>query len=170
MENIFNKKLDLITFLFENEFNIYKSTFYLNYLQSLLSSKYSIDEMINYLLNYIDNNKISIEEKEKEKYLKLILLNNNKNIELIIKEKSKLSEETIEKLIQEIKNLKEENNKLELRIKNLEKDERKENNKDEENKENKINEMENKIKRLEKNNYKNKTHCNLKQINLISPH
>ncbi len=98
MENIINKKLDLITFIFENEFNIYKSTFYLNYLQSLLSSNYSIDEMINYLLNYIDNNKISIEEKEKEKYLKLILLNNNNNIELIIKGKSKLNEETIEKI------------------------------------------------------------------------
>ncbi len=79
----------------------------------------------------------------------------------------------LKKLIQENKNLKEENTKLELRIKNLEKDERKENNKDEENKENKMNEMENKIKTMEKNNYKNKsqlTDFNLKQINSISPH
>ena len=46
---ILTKNYDLITFIFENDFNIYESTFHLNNLQSLLSSKYSIDEIINYL-------------------------------------------------------------------------------------------------------------------------
>ena len=166
------KDLDLIIIKIENDFTIYESTFYLNDLQSLLSSKYSIDEMIKYLFNYIDDNKIRIEENEK--YLKLILLNNSGNIELIIKEKNKLSEEIIKKLIEEIKNLKENNKKLELRIKNIEKEKGKERNKNEEKiKENKMNEIENRIKNLEK--YINKkhiqlTHCNLKKINSISPH
>ena len=165
------KNFDSIIFKIINGFNIYESTFYLRNLQFLLSSKCSIDEIINNLLNYFDNNKIRIEENEK--YLKLILINDNKNIELIINEKNKLSEEIIEQLIQEIKNLKDENKQLELRIKNLEKDNKNEKNEDIENKENKINEMENKIKKLEKYTYKKQiqlTHCNLKQINSINPH
>ena len=176
------KEYDSIIFKIENDFNIYESKFDLKYLLSfkLLSSYNSIEEMINNLLNYIDKNKIKIEDKDKT--LEFIIISNKRNIpnvELIIKEKNKLSEEIIEKLIKEIKNLKDENKQLENRIIKLEKKEntevieKKDIIKEENINEDKINEIENKIQKLEKQLNKNKiqlTHCNLKQINSISPH
>ena len=176
------KEYDSIIFKIENDFNIYESKFNLKYLLSfkLLSSYNSIEEMINNLLNYIDKNKIKIEDKDKT--LEFIIISNKRNIpnvELIIKEKNKLSEEIIEKLIKEIKNLKDENKQLENRIIKLEKKEntevieKKDIIKEENINEDKINEIENKIQKLEKHLNKNKiqlTHCNLKQINSISPH
>ena len=121
--NLINE-FDSIIFKIENDLNIYESKFDLKYLLSfkLLSSYNSIEQMINNLLNFIDNNKIKIEEKDKN--IEFIIISKKRNIpsvELIIKEKNKLSEEIIEKLIREIKNLKYENKELENRIIKLEK-------------------------------------------------
>ena len=172
-----NINLDSLILKFENEFNIYESSFNLVYLQSfkLLSSNHSMNEMMDCLLNYIDENKIRIEEKEKS--LKLIFLSNkNSKIELIINEKNKLCEEIIEKLIKEIKSLKEDNKKLIKEIKSLKEDNKtlklKIEKKEKEEKMNKLNEK--KIKQL-KNNFIKKpiiqiTNCNLKEVNSINSH
>ena len=178
--NLINE-FDSIIFKIENDLNIYESKFDLKYLLSfkLLSSYNSIEQMINNLLNFIDNNKIKIEEKDKN--IEFIIISKKRNIpsvELIIKEKNKLSEEIIEKLIREIKNLKYENKELENRIIKLEKkdneDIKKKDIVSKENiNENKINEIEKKIHKLEKQFNKNKiqlTHCNFKQTNSINPH
>ena len=148
IERIFNqwkiylmKNIDSIIFKIEYNLNIYESSFKLKNLQSInaLSSNHSIDDIINCIINYIDNNKINI--KVQQKNIELIFLSNNTSDEgIIIQEKNKLSEEIIEKLIKEIQILKEENKKLEIRIKNLE------------------------------NNKIQLTHCNPKQINSIKPH
>ena len=177
----FIKEFDSIIFKLENNFNIYESKFDLKYLLTfkLLSSYNSIELMIDNLLNYIDKNKIKIEDKEKS--IEFIIISNKKNIpnvELIIKEKNKLSEEIIEKLIKEIKNLKAENEKLENRIIKLEENnfkdiKKKDIIKEGNNNEFKVNEIEKKIKKLEKQFNKNKiqlTHCNLKEINSFNPH
>jgi len=118
--------IDSIIFKIENDDNIYKTSFNLSYLQTinLFSKNNSLREMINSILNYIDDNKIMIQEDGKN--VKLIILQKDiLNIELIIKKKNKLCEEIIDKLIKEIKKLKEKNNQLELRIQNLEKEEEK---------------------------------------------
>ena len=177
----FIKEFDSIIFKLENNFNIYESKFDLKYLLTfkLLSSYNSIELMIDNLLNYIDKNKIKIEDKEKN--IEFIIISNKKNIpnvELIIKEKNKLSEEIIEKLIKEIKNLKAENEKLENRIIKLEENnfkdiKKKDIIKEGNNNEFKVNEIEKKIQKLEKQFNKNKiqlTHCNLKQTNSFNPH
>ena len=150
--NLINE-FDSIIFKIENDLNIYESKFDLKYLLSfkLLSSYNSIEQMINNLLNFIDNNKIKIEEKDKN--IEFIIISKKRNIpsvELIIKEKNKLSEEIIEKLIREIKNLKYENKELENRIIKLEKKDNEDIKKKDivtkENiNENKINEIEKKI-------------------------
>ena len=178
--NLINE-FDSIIFKIENDLNIYESKFDLKYLLSfkLLSSYNSIEQMINNLLNFIDNNKIKIEEKDKN--IEFIIISKKRNIpsvELIIKEKNKLSEEIIEKLIREIKNLKDENKQLENRIIKLEKKDNEDIKKKDivtkENiNENKINEIEKKIHKLEKQFNKNKiqlTHCNFIQTNSINPH
>ena len=74
------KEYDSIIFKIENDFNIYESKFNLKYLLSfkLLSSYNSIEEMINNLLNYIDKNKIKIEDKDKT--LEFIIISNKRNI------------------------------------------------------------------------------------------
>ena len=158
-----NINLDSLILKFENEFNIYESSFNLVYLQSfkLLSSNHSMNEMMDCLLNYIDENKIRIEEKEKS--LKLIFLSNkNSKIELIINEKNKLCEEIMEKIIKEIKFLKEENKRIKLKIEQIEK-------------EKKMNNLNgNKMKQF-KNNFMKKpkiqiTNCNLKEVNSINSH
>ena len=160
----FIKEFDSIIFKLENNFNIYESKFDLKYLLTfkLLSSYNSIELMIDNLLNYIDKNKIKIEDKEKN--IEFIIISNKKkipNVELIIKEKNKLSEEIIEKLIKEIKNLKAENEKLENRIIKLEENnfkdiKKKDIIKEGNNNEFKVNEIEKKIKKLEKQFNKNK--------------
>ncbi len=170
------KDFDSIIFKIENDFNLFQSSYNCKYFQSLISSNHSIDEIFDIILNYFDNNKIKIEENEK--YLKLIFINNNKNFEIKINEMSKLSEEIIKKLIQEIKNLKEENKRLELRMINLEKDtikeikekkivEKKVVIKAEDNKEDLKNEIKNIANNLNKNQLNN---YNLKIINAIKTH
>ena len=172
-----NIYLDSIILKIENEFNIYESSFNLVYLQSfqLLSSNHSMNEMIDCLLNYIDNHKIRIEKKENK--LKLIFFSNNiSKMELIINEKNKLCEEIIEKLIKEIKSLKEDNKKLIKEIKSLKEDNKtlklKIEKKEKEEKMNKLNEK--KIKQLKYNFIKKPiiqiTNCNLKEVNSINSH
>ena len=58
-----------INFKIKNDFDIYDSSFNLTYLNTLLSSNYLMNVMIDCLLSYID----VIEEKEK--YIKLNILN-----------------------------------------------------------------------------------------------
>ena len=152
--------LDNIAFQIENDYKLYESIFTLKNLQEfkLLSKNIHIEQMQKVLLNYFDDNKIKIEEKEK--WVELIITLNKKdisNVELKIYKKNLLSEEIIEKLIIEIKNLKEENKKLDLRIKNLEN-------------ERKIKEFQIDQEKINKNKKIQLTHCNPKQINSIEPH
>ncbi len=77
--NLINE-FDSIIFKIENDLNIYESKFDLKYLQSfkLLSSYNIIEQMINNLLNFIDNNKIKIEEKDKN--IEFIIISKKRNI------------------------------------------------------------------------------------------
>ena len=115
------KDFDLMNIQIENEFKIYESSFQIKQLQQLLSNQDSIEEIIKFILYYIDKNEIKIIEIYDA--VKFIILSNElnfPNIELKINKKNILCEEIIEKLIKEIQNLKEKNNELELRIKSLE--------------------------------------------------
>ena len=171
-----NYYLDQIYFRIKNDNNIYESFYTLQYLQNykLLNSNYTIDEMIKFINGLINQKNIKIEKNENN--LKLILIStlpNHPNVELIINKKNIISNELIEKLINEIKEIKNENNKLKNRI---EKIENKNNilNKRIELIENNNNELKNKIKILEgyhKDKYKIKlTKCYLQNINYIQPH
>ena len=120
------RDFDLIIIRIENNFYIYESSFQLKQLKEfiLLSKNNSIDEIIKFLLNYIDKNKIEIIEKENLLNLKFLSDELNiSNFELRINKKNILCEEIIEKLIKEIKNVRKENKELKLRIINLEKNE-----------------------------------------------
>ena len=164
--------LDSIIFKIQNNYSIYESSFNIKYLQqfNLLSSYKSMNELAEFFLN--KKNKITIKEKAIENSLNLIIISNNRNIqniELLIHEKSKLSEEIIEKIIKEIKIIKEDNEKLKEKIKNLENKIQIEKNKNE------FNDLinENRIQKLENQHSKKKiqlTHCNLKEINSLNPH
>ncbi len=160
----------------QNSFDIYESKFNIEYLQQkkLLMPNLTIEEMINFIGSLIDLKNIKIEENNIN--MKLILISTlplYENVELILNKKELLSNEIIEKIINEIKYLKEENsdlkkNNIELnkRIKLIEEDKLK--------KENKINEMEKRIKRLE-GFHKEETKIQLTSSNLtnifsIEPH
>ena len=111
--NLF-KDFDLLIIHIENDFTIYESSFKLKQFKNfqLLSESNSIEQVIEILFDYIDNDEIKIIENENR--VNLIILSNKlniSNVELIIKKKNILCEEIIEKLIKEFKNLKEENNK-----------------------------------------------------------
>ena len=132
------RDFDLMIVHIENDFKIYESSFQLKQLKEfILLSKYnSIEEIIQFLLNYIDKNKIEIIEKENLLNLKFLSDELNiSNFELRINKKNILCEEIIEKLIKEIKNLRKENEELELRIINLENNENEKENKNEESEE-----------------------------------
>ena len=160
----------------EDSFGIYVSKFNIEYLQQhkLLMPNLTIEEMINFIGSLIDLKNIKIEENNIN--MKLILIStlpNNPNVKLILNKKELLSNEIIEKIINEIKYLKEENsdlkkNNIELnkRIKLIEEEKI--------NKDNKINEMEKRIERLEKfHKYETKiqlTSSNLTNIKSIQPH
>ena len=160
IQKIFNKYqiqlsiiLDSINIQIQKEgsFYIYESKFNIEYLHQykLLMANLTIEEMIDFIGSLIDLKNIKIEENNIN--MKLILISTlpkYENVELILNKKELLSNEIIEKIINEIKYLKEENsdlkkNNIELnkRIKLIEEDKLK--------KENKINEMEKRIKRLE---------------------
>ena len=104
-------KMDSLTIKIQkNLYNIYESTFNISYLNSfdLLKEKWTIQEIIKLISNYIDQKQIQIQENESN--LKFILISeNNSNIELIINQSSKLSEEIIEKLIKQIEILQNKN-------------------------------------------------------------
>ena len=135
----------------QNLINIYESKFNIEYLQQqkLLMGNLTIEEMINFIGSLIDLKNIKIEENDIN--IKLILIStlpNYPNVELILNKKELLSNEIIEKIINEIKYLKEENS--DLKKNNIELNERIKLIEEEKvNKENKINEMEKRIKRLE---------------------
>ena len=132
------RDFDLMIVHIENDFKIYESSFQLKQLKEfrLLSKYNSIEEIIKFLLNYIDKNKIKIIEKENLLNLKFLSDELNiSNFELRINKKNILCEEIIEKLIKEIKNLRKENEELELRIINLENNENEKENKNEESEE-----------------------------------
>ena len=183
IENNFNQyhiklsyHLDIVNIQIKDNYNIYESNFNLEILHQnkLLVSSFTINEMIEFINGLINQKNIKIEKNENN--LKLILIStlpNHPNVELIINKKNIISNELIEKLINEIKEIKNENNKLKNRI---EKIENKNNilNKRIELIENNNNELKNKIKILEgyhKDKYKIKlTKCNLQNINSIQPH
>ena len=136
----------------QNSLDFYENNFNIEYLQQqrLLMGNLTIEEMIDFIASLIDLKNIKIEENKIN--MKLILIStlpNYPNVELILNKKELLSNEIIEKIINEIKYLKEENsdlkkNNIELnkRIKLIEEEKI--------NKDNKINEMEKRIERLEK--------------------
>ena len=183
IENNFNQyhiklsyHLDIVNIQIKDNYNIYESNFNLEILHQykLLVSSFTINEMIEFINGLINQKNIKIEKNENNLKLILIsLLPNHPNVELIINKKNIISNELIEKLIDEIKEIKNENNKLKNRI---EKIENKNNilNKRIELIENNNNELKNKIKILEgfhKDKYKIKlTKCNLQNINYIQPH
>ena len=135
----------------EDSFDIYENNFNIEYLQQerLLMPNLTLQEMIDFITSLIDLNNIKIEENKIN--MKLILIStlpNYPNVELILNKKELLSNEIIEKIINEIKYLKEEN--IDLKNKNIELNERIKLIEEEKvNKENKINEMDERIKRLE---------------------
>ena len=101
--------MDYINILIQNNntSNIYESKFNLEYLHQfkLLMANLTIDEMIEFINNSIDEKEIKIEENENN--LKLILISTIKiypNVELILNKKN-----IIEKLIKEIEEIKSEN-------------------------------------------------------------
>ena len=148
---------DSIIFKIHNNYNIYQSTFTFEHLHQyqLFSSNDTIDKIKDFILNKIEEKKIKIIEKEK--YLEFIIISNENTFGLLIINKTKkLSEEIIEALIEETKNLKE-------RIMVLERD------KEEMRNEvfNKINKLEDNIEKIEKNIKKDKIHINLKLTNII---
>jgi hypothetical protein len=103
------KDFDLLIIHIENDFTIYESSFKLKQFKNfqLLSESNSIEQVIEILFDYIDNDEIKIIENENR--VNLIILSNKlniSNVELIIKKKNILCEEIIEKLIKEFKNIK----------------------------------------------------------------
>ena len=166
IQNIFNQyqiqlsyDLDKIYFKIQNKYYIYESYFNLEYLNELLDSNFSIDEMIEFINGLINQKSIKIEKNENN--LQLIFISIHLNAKLFINKKNILSNELIEKLINEIEKIKNENKRLKKRIEFIE---------------NNNNELNNKIKILEgfhfiKDKYKTKlTKCNLQNIASIQPH
>ena len=130
IENTFNQykiklsyHLDIVNIQIKDNYNIYESNFNLEILHQnkLLISSLTIDEMIEFINGLINQKNIKIEKNENN--LKLILIStlpNHPNVELIINKKNIISNELIEKLINEIKEIKNENNKLKNRIEKIE--------------------------------------------------
>ena len=171
-----------------NTDKIYEGTFDLDYLHKfkLLISSFTVHDMIKLICYLIDENNIKIEENKTDLKLYLIsTLPNHPNVKLNLKLKDSISKNIIQKLLNEIKSLREENkklkqsfeneiNKLNLKINNIENE-----NNDEKKRieitENKINEIEKKM--IKNNNYNNireksnsEKRINLKYIKSIEAH
>ena len=111
-----------------NSFDIYESLFNLEYFNSfqLFYSKNIIQQIIKFICDLIEENNVKIEINGK--ILKLIFFSTNfSNVELILNKKNYNSNEVIEKLINELiiiknenKYLKECNDKLTKRIELIE--------------------------------------------------
>ena len=98
-----------------NSDKIFGSDFTLSYLHSFkfLISCNTIENIIQFICGLIEKNNIKIEENNS--ILSLILissLTNHPNVELILNEKTLISKETFEDLINEMNNLKNENKNL----------------------------------------------------------
>ena len=113
IENTFNQykiklsyHLDIIIIQIKDNYSLYESNFKLENLKQyrLLAGNFTIDEMIEFVNSLIGQKNIKIEKNDTN--LKLILIStlpNHPNVELIIKNKNIISNELIEKLINEIK-------------------------------------------------------------------
>ena len=111
--------LDIINIQIKDNYLLYESNFNLEnvHQHKLLVGNFTIDEMIEFINGLINQKNIKIEKNENNLKLILIsLLPNHPNVELIIKNNNIISNELIEKLINEIKEIKDENNKLNKRI------------------------------------------------------
>ena len=108
--------IDSITFrLKDNSFNIYQSSFKLEYLLkfNLLSTNNTIEKMGKFILMYIDEKRIKINKKEKN--IEFIIISNKKNIpnvELIINEKDEKNKNLDKTIIKSQKKLNKEENIL----------------------------------------------------------
>ena len=106
--------LDIIKILIEKGYTIYESNFNLEELhQHKLLTRLTRQEIIEFIVELIDMNKIEI--KEENMNLKLILISplpNHSNVILNLQKKNIISNETIEKLFKEFENLKKENKEL----------------------------------------------------------
>ena len=171
-----NYHLNIINIQIQNNYKFYESNFTLEHLHlhKLLISYITIDEIVEFINCLIVQKNIKIVENKN--HLKLIListLSNHSNVELILNKISILSNEVIEKLIIDIKNIKDENENLKKKIKSIE-EKNKQNVEIIERDNNKINEIEKKIKKLERLHKKNKIiqlkQSNLQKINSVEPH
>ena len=154
--------LIIISILEINSYILYKSDFKMEFLVSfkLFSSYLTLNQIIESICLLIEQKNIKIEKIENN--LKFILFSEiYSNVELILNKKDIISKEIIENLINEIKNLKEENKLMkelfDIQIKKLNENIEKiqTDNLLKEKKiyksENKINEMEKKLEKLEQN-------------------
>ena len=107
--------LDLINILIEKDNRIYESNFNLEELHKhqLLMKSLTTQEIIKFIIELIDMNKIEI--KEENMNLKLILIStlpNHSNVILNLQKKNIISNEMIQKLFKELENIKKENKEL----------------------------------------------------------
>ena len=112
---------DLINILIEKDNTIYESNFNLEYLhkQKLLMSSFTTQEIIQFIIELIDMNKIEI--KEENMNLKLILiytLPNHSNVELNLQNKNIISNE-IENRIEKLEKFHCIKDKIQLKSCNL---------------------------------------------------
>ena len=100
---------DLVNIIIEKDNIIYESNFNLQSLHQyqLLMSSLTTQEIIEFIIELIDMNKIEI--KEENTNLKLILIStlpNHSNVELNLQNKNIISNEMIERLFKELENIK----------------------------------------------------------------
>jgi hypothetical protein len=118
---ITNKDLINIQIQKIDSYEIYESNFYLEYLKKnkLLMPIFTIEEMIQFIEGLINQKNIKIEKNNTD--LKFILISTLPivpNVELILNKKEIKLNDIIEKLMNEIKNVKDENKKLKRKIEN----------------------------------------------------
>ena len=156
----------------QDSINIYESNFNIEYLRKnkLLMGNLTIQEMIEFINTLITFKNIKLEKINNN--MKLILISTfpiYPNVELILNKKELLANEIIERIINEIKYLKEENSdlkktniELNKKIKLIEEEKKKE--------KNKINELEKRIKKLERFHKGESKNNNLTYICSIQSH
>ena len=110
-----NSNKESIIIEIQDSINIYESNFNMEYLRKnkLLMGNLTIKEMIEFIQTLITFKNIQIEKNDIN--MKIIFISNfpiYPNVELILNKKELLSNEIIEKIINEIKYLKEENRDL----------------------------------------------------------
>ena len=176
--------MDTIIIQIQNDYLFYESNFKLENIQNhkLLVSSLKNNEIIEFINELINQKNIKIEENENDlKFILISTLPNYPNAELILNKKNIISNEIIEKLINEIKEVKDDNNKLRNRIELIETKNENLNKRidlieKENNKRKNLKAIEKKIKILEgfhftKNKYKVKLKkCDLHNINSIKSH